>query len=723
MGWQLTPYVPPLAAGSLFLSVFTAYLIRRWWTDWTQEEALAALLMATGTLWVAAHMFNHASTVPGTMVLMRKLELIAALSLPVVWLGYVCWYTNRAALLSLQVFGPLVALGVGIAALVLTDGLHGLLWVSVGTTTWGSVVYLAETPGVGYYLVLAYIYPVLVVSVGLLSTTLVQSSGLLRWQVVVLILFASIPGVAGLVEAFSLHPFVGLNIAPPSAVVTAIAGAVSVSRFRWMDIGPIARNQALDDLSDPVVVLDDEGRIVDHNPAAEALFNTAGPVIGEPVRSVFGTELPVVDAADGTITTGRSEEEGEPTVESSIGSERRIYEISQSRIGQAGAIGGSVLLFHDVTDERRATERLEEQLSAIRRLHSLAVEVTVMDSMRAIHERLVEDVPELIPCDRCRVLLADGGWSTADGEAVKPGVSEAARTAVEGNTVVTVENGGAGADGSGAFAGSGLFVPIDDDAVLQLSASEPTAFDDGDERIATLLSAHLSAVSERLAAESELRQERDRLDDFASVVSHDLRSPLSVASGYAELAADSGDPEHIERVKDAHERIEEIIEDILMLSREGRTIGEREPIPLEQAARSAWDTVDTADASFEASDDTRISADRTRFRQLFENLFRNSVEHGSTGSRTESDDSVEHGGEDVTVRIGTLEDGFYVEDDGPGIPEADRESVFDTGYSTTDGGTGFGLAIVAEIVEAHGWEIAATEGSDGGARFEIRGVE
>ena len=96
--------------------------------------------------------------------------------------------------------------------------------------------------------------------------------------------------------------------------------------------------------------------------------------------------------------------------------------------------------------------------------------------------------------------------------------------------------------------------------------------------------------------------------------------------------------------------------------------------------------------------------------QALENLFRNAIEHG---------------GESVTVTIGVLDDkrGFYVADDGPGIPEAEREDVFDSGYTTSNDGTGFGLAIVSRICAAHGWDITATESESGGARIEITGVE
>ena len=93
---------------------------------------------------------------------------------------------------------------------------------------------------------------------------------------------------------------------------------------------------------------------------------------------------------------------------------------------------------------------------------------------------------------------------------------------------------------------------------------------------------------------------------------------------------------------------------------------------------------------------------------LVENLFRNAVEHG---------------GPDVTIRVETFADGFAVEDDGPGVPEAERDEVFDSGYTTKDDGIGFGLNIVEKIVDAHGWDITVTDGTDGGARFEITGVE
>jgi signal transduction histidine kinase len=166
-----------------------------------------------------------------------------------------------------------------------------------------------------------------------------------------------------------------------------------------------------------------------------------------------------------------------------------------------------------------------------------------------------------------------------------------------------------------------------------------------------------------------------------------------------------------------------LIDDLLTIARDGETVTDTETIALSGLVARCWGTVDTADAELWVTTDHTVRADGARLRQLFENLLRNAVEHGSTGDRTSSDAAVEHAGEGVTVTVGSLPDGegFYVEDDGPGIPEGEREQVFENRYSM-EGGTGLGLAIVRRIAEAHGWEVDAAKGEDGGARFEVRGV-
>jgi len=235
----------------------------------------------------------------------------------------------------------------------------------------------------------------------------------------------------------------------------------------------------------------------------------------------------------------------------------------------------------------------------------------------------------------------------------------------------------------------------------------------------------LTDVTEREQYRAELERQNERLEQFASMVSHDLRNPLNVAMGRIEVAREEHDNEHLEKAVGALDRMEALIDDLLALARQGQPIDETERASLPDVVRRSWDIVDTREATLALEADLVVEADPDRLQQLLENLFRNSVEHGSTGNRPPADDSVEHGGTDVTVRVGALENGsgFYVEDDGPGIPAEERDTVFESGYSTADDGTGFGLAIVAEIVEAHGWYVEATAADSGGTQFEITGVD
>lgn len=213
-------------------------------------------------------------------------------------------------------------------------------------------------------------------------------------------------------------------------------------------------------------------------------------------------------------------------------------------------------------------------------------------------------------------------------------------------------------------------------------------------------------ITDRKQRQRELQRQRARLEEFASVVSHDLRNPLNVAKGRIDLARVDNDNEHLSAAADALDRMDRLITDLLELARQGELVEEVEPVDLDRIARKAWDQVATDGTLSVDVDDYMVQADPDRLVQVFQNLFQNAVDHA---------------GPHVTIYVGLLDDnrGFYIADDGAGIPADHRDRVFERGYTTGQDGTGFGLAIVENIVEAHGWTVEVTEGRLGGARFEI----
>ncbi len=214
-------------------------------------------------------------------------------------------------------------------------------------------------------------------------------------------------------------------------------------------------------------------------------------------------------------------------------------------------------------------------------------------------------------------------------------------------------------------------------------------------------------VTDRKHYERRLEQQNERLNQFTSFLSHDLRTPLNVAEGQLELAREDCESDRLPKIDDALGRIRSLIDDMRTVAQRGQAVTDVHRVDLDSVVQACWDTVNPADAVLETDLTRAIRSDETRLKQAFENLFRNALEHG---------------GADVTVTVGELPDGVYIADDGPGIAESNRDTVFELGYSTAERGTGFGLSIVKQIVEAHGWEIRATSSSEGGARFEITGV-
>jgi signal transduction histidine kinase len=182
--------------------------------------------------------------------------------------------------------------------------------------------------------------------------------------------------------------------------------------------------------------------------------------------------------------------------------------------------------------------------------------------------------------------------------------------------------------------------------------------------------------------------------------------------GRAELLRGEAPDEHIEPIENSAERMETMIDDLLTLARAGESVDGPDSISLARVVADSWAAVSSDDVELdvEIPDDMKVEADGDRLRHVFENLFRNAGEHNDSP---------------VTIHVGTLSDeggyvsGFFIADNGSGIPESDREEVFEHGYTTNTDGTGFGLSIVEEIVEAHGWTISVGESDAGGARFEV----
>ncbi|MEA1930824.1 MAG: PAS domain S-box protein [Euryarchaeota archaeon] len=236
-------------------------------------------------------------------------------------------------------------------------------------------------------------------------------------------------------------------------------------------------------------------------------------------------------------------------------------------------------------------------------------------------------------------------------------------------------------------------------------------------------------ISERKQREQELtrltrqlRQKNQQLERLAGVVSHDLQTPLSTAEKLTGLLrADLGeaDPAVEQSLADleaTHQRLQEFADQLPRLARESTDVEEPTTCDLQSVAESAWSFVETGSLDLQIASTSTVRADPSRLQRVFENLFQNTVTHGVEAVDGEQAHTA------TTVRVGSTDDGFYIEDDGPGIRPEQRSELFEYGMSTGSG-SGFGLAIVRTIIEAHGWTVDVVDSDTGGARFEVETTE
>ncbi|RJX43520.1 hypothetical protein DM826_06205 [Halonotius aquaticus] len=576
MTFQLQPEVPVFVGILLVTASLLVYSLRQYHRRGRTPELLAFIvLLSVICVWQLNAIFVSTITVPALILAGNNFGnavLVFAFVYSFTWFGLT--YTEQTRWINRWTVGFALATIAATSVMVVLNPefmlkANGLMTqgpVTIAGITFAEWVALDLTLTPAFRLFQLYTYAILLLGGGIIARYLVANRGdIYTGQAAALCVGAGAPLAASTALFLRVLP-PEWNPSHVAFGVTAVAFAVAIFRYRLLKVAPIGRKQLVEQLADPVVMLDDHQRVVDCNPAARELVDAP-----EGWRGMAATEFfaPFPDSVDWVTT----DESGETTL-SEAGTERTFT---------------------------------------------------------------VDSVP------------IENRTNTQTGQLIR-----------------------------------------------------------------------LHEITERKAREQQLRDQNEHLDEFASIVSHDLRSPLNVAKGRLKMAGRECDSEEIEDAQAALTRMESMIDDLLTMARTSQTIDATEPVGLAAAARTAWTYSDVDECTLQASvpEDVKIAADRDRLLQVFENLYVNAAEHNETP---------------VTVRVGVLGDGglatdagqrsgFYVADDGTGIDATDHDDVFESGYTAASGGTGFGLAIVQDIVAAHNWEITVTDSSDGGARFEITGV-
>ncbi|MFC4552112.1 MULTISPECIES: PAS domain-containing protein [Halorussus] len=451
-----------------------------------------------------------------------------------------------------------------------------------------------------------------------------------------------------------------------------------------------------------VVVTDADGTVIEANEAAKDVwdvdtFDATGVADYERYRGWWADTGEAVAPDEWTLARVlRGEEVTDPDVfeiETADGERRVIMVHGMPIYGESGEVTRGVATLTDITERREYQRQLE---ASERRYRTLAEHfpngaVGVYDpDLRFTLTRGAVLGEKLPGRDR----LEDSRLREVFPEGPVDDIEPLFRAAVEDGETASIDT---------AFAGRHWRVwatPLrdaDGDVFAGLSFTQD-------------VTRHVERERKLERTVEKLEESNERLESFASMLAHELRNPVAIGQIYGRQLPAEVAPDAVEYVTESFDRIEDMIDVMLVLTRGRDVVSERAPVVLADAAREAWADVEAPDATVSIAVDRTIRADGTYVRHLFRNLLENAVEHGGPG---------------VDVTVGDLPDGFYVADDGPGIPADERETVFEAGYTTAagNGGTGLGLAFIEKLAGVYGWDCRVTESESGGARFEFTNVD
>lgn len=201
---------------------------------------------------------------------------------------------------------------------------------------------------------------------------------------------------------------------------------------------------------------------------------------------------------------------------------------------------------------------------------------------------------------------------------------------------------------------------------------------------------------------TEMVQKNNELEQFTSILKHDLTNHLMIIQEYAKLTQ-TDDTDKIEKVINSATRAQEIIDDMDTVLRNKGAKPEPVDLDFKKICQEVWENIKTESDSLIIDNTMNFKADEGMTKVLLENIFKNSIEHG---------------GENVTITAKITDDMMCISDDGVGIPEENIGEVFKSGYSGNNG-TGLGMSIISVMCDSQGWDIRIDKDYTDGTKIDI----
>lgn len=667
------------------------------------RPAVAAFgwLMVVCAVWAVASSARMLSQDPASAYLFDRFVRVASSSTTPLILVFVLSYTGREEVLTRRFVGVLWLVPTSYVFLSATAPFHDLLCGPESVTFVTSSGITAPVVPEGLYsdIDLAFTYVVLVAAFLLLARFLVRSRAIYRLQTTVVATAIMIPAIVNTATQFYGLSHPGVDLTPAALGLTALVLGWGLFRYDLLDVTPLASDILVDELPDPVFVLAEDDRVLDHNLAAGTAFG-ADDLCGKQIDDVAPG---LSESLGGTAVYSLSDGPGDEVTYY----DPRITSIED----QHGIERGRLVVLRDVTGQQRRQDRLEA-------LQAATQQFITANSVERIAGLTVTFADRVLDQDAAAVYVDEGEDDTLEPAAASDVLEEQCvredlaitdpdhpvQEAYESEQITRADLGDR--DGAIPFPHL-LLVPIDDHGVLLIGSAEPGAFLREDEQFATILARTTQVAFAQVDREHELRQSRqaierrnEQVEFFNGVLRHTLRNALLVIEGRANHLRD-----HVDEPRERHlDRIVQWCEDLSELSEEieaiNDTVTASEARRLDQVELGAVvrERVGQLSAEFDdvaidvsVEDDLVVQANDL-VEKVIDSVVSNAVTHNDA-----DDPRVEITAQPIADRIQ-----LRVADNGPGMTDKMKETVFERDVGASQTSHGFGLYFVSVMMNLYG---------------------
>lgn len=354
--YRFTPYTWVLVAASL-LSLGIGLLICR--KRGSPGIRYLAALELSVFQWSFAYIFEAAATTVALKHLWSQVAYPGTAGTSLFFFFFAMVYSQQDRINSTPIRIAASLIPVLTVVLAATNGWHRWVWTGISIDPASNIAVYRH--GFWFWIFVIYSYCLVLAGMAFLATAVLRFHGFYSAQTLFLLFGALLPFTANIVYVFDLDPIPGLDWTPVFFMFSGLVLALGMTRFRFLDLVPVAREKLMDNLRDGVMVIDTQGRVVDLNRRLEELLDTGRePVVGGPARQVLSrwSELDVLLGDDASL----------PATAILVDENRqRAFEVSVFPLdGPHGAPAGRMLTVRDVSASHQAEKEREQLIVELR---------------------------------------------------------------------------------------------------------------------------------------------------------------------------------------------------------------------------------------------------------------------------------------------------------------------------------------------------------------------